>query len=357
MHLNYRLFRRRNGVFYWQSNDSRKQGTLRTADRRKAECLLNAMNESHRVPIINLNLARAYLVAHDPKMVTRTWQHVMNELATHGVLSTQETYVRHFRNKAFDSIRHRPLVQTTGEELLAVIHANGNCVAHYVRGLHSFAISLGWLAWPILANRAWPKIYRQGKRAITVEEHRAIVASEKNPERRAYYELLYEPVARRRAARFERQNIARPNRGPYAQSGTHQRTSALNDRRQACRTLRPQRTAIWNKGTTNYRSPTSAPRSQSRRLPRPGARARVACGLDPRNSLKSFGQSSRAVQGSEVVRQACRYRSHSISSGSQQSIMASIISGPNANSGPINVVCFQKKSYYQKKNSNTPRGS
>jgi integrase len=171
------------------------------------------MNESHRVPIINLNLARAYLVAHDPKMVTRTWQHVMNESATHGVLSTQETYVRHFRNKAFDSIRHRPLVQTTGEELLAVIHANGNCVAHYVRGLHSLAIGLGWLAWPILANRAWPKIYRQGKRAITAEEHRAIVASEKNPERRAYYELLYETGASQTdAANLTTENIDWPNR-------------------------------------------------------------------------------------------------------------------------------------------------
>src|SRR5947209_6147492 len=124
MHLKYKLFRRRNGVFYWRSNDPRKQGTLRTADRREAECLLNAMNESHRVPIINLNLARA-----------------------------------------------------------------------------------------ILANRAWPKIYRHGKRAVTAEEHRAIVASEKNPERRAYYELLYETGASQTdAANLTTENIDWPNR-------------------------------------------------------------------------------------------------------------------------------------------------
>src|SRR5437762_4209882 len=61
--LKYRLYRRRNGVFYWQENDSAKQATLRTTDRREAERLLNAMNESHREPTLNLNLARAYLAA------------------------------------------------------------------------------------------------------------------------------------------------------------------------------------------------------------------------------------------------------------------------------------------------------
>jgi len=183
--LKYRLYRRRNGVFYWQENDSAKQGTLRTAERREAERLLNAMNESHREPTLNLNLARAYLVAHDPKMAKRTWQAVMDEMATHGIPSTQVRCARGFRSKAYSPIRNKPLVQTTGEDLLSVIHANGNCVAHYLRRLHNLALDLGWLAWPILAKRAWPKIRSQSKRAITAEEHKAVIASEKNPECRA----------------------------------------------------------------------------------------------------------------------------------------------------------------------------
>jgi hypothetical protein len=65
----YRLFRRRNGVFYWQANDSKKRGTLRTGDRREAERLLSAMNESHRQPTLNLNLARAY-----PPHTIRKWR-------------------------------------------------------------------------------------------------------------------------------------------------------------------------------------------------------------------------------------------------------------------------------------------
>ena len=110
----------------------------RTSDRREAERLLNAMNESHREPTLNLNLARAYLAAHDPKMAQRTWRAVMDEMATHGIPSKQLRCARGFRSKAYDPVRNKPLVQTTGEDLLTVIHANGNCVAHYLRRLHNF---------------------------------------------------------------------------------------------------------------------------------------------------------------------------------------------------------------------------
>jgi len=210
--LKYRLYRRRNGVFYWQDNVSKKQGTLRTADRREAERLLHAMNESHRAPTLNLNLARAYLAAHDPKMAQRTWQAGMDEMATHGIPSTQARCARGFRSKAYDPIRNKALVQTTGEDVLVVIHANGNCVAHYLRRLHNLALDLGWLPWPVLAKRAWPKIRSQSKRAITAGEHATLIASERNAERRAYYELLYQTgAAQTDAANLTAENIDWPN--------------------------------------------------------------------------------------------------------------------------------------------------
>ena len=132
----------------------------------------------------------------------------MDEMATHGIPTTQERCARGFRSKAYDPIRNKPLVQTTGADLLSVIHTNGNCVAHYLRRLHNLALDLGWLPWPVLAKRAWPKIRSQSKRAITAEEHRAVIASEKNAERRAYYELLYETgAAQTDAANLTREDI------------------------------------------------------------------------------------------------------------------------------------------------------
>jgi len=193
--LKYRLYRRNNGTFYWQENEGVKQASLKTKDKREAAALLHAMNEAHRQPTLTLAVGRAYLAAHDPKMIKRSWQAVMDEMATHGIPTTQERCARALRSKAYNAIRHKPLVETTGEDLLTIMHANGNCVGHYLRRLHNLALNLGWLAWPILAKAAWPKIRSQSKRGVTPEEHAKIIGSERNPERRTYYELLYETGA------------------------------------------------------------------------------------------------------------------------------------------------------------------
>lgn len=50
---------------------------------------------------------------------------------------------------------------------------------------------MNWLPWPLVAKKDWPKVIHQSKRAITLEEHKMIVAREGNRERRDYYELLW----------------------------------------------------------------------------------------------------------------------------------------------------------------------
>ena len=208
----YRLYRRDNGVYYWQDQESSKQGSLKTRDREVAEKLLHSKNESYRQPTLNLASARTYLTAHDPRMGTRTWADVMAEMCTHGIESSRTRCQRAMNAKAFDPLRSRPLVQTTAEELLNLLHKNGNSFAHYLRRLHNLALDIGWLAWPILAKRAWPKVRGKRKRAITPEEHARIIASEKNLEKRAYYEFLYETgAAQSDAAELEADKIDRQN--------------------------------------------------------------------------------------------------------------------------------------------------
>ena len=116
--------------------------------------------------------------------------------------------MRTFGSKSFDPIRHKPLVQTTAEDLLSIVHNNGHSVAHYLRRLHNLACDLGWLAWPILAKRVWPKIRSRRRRAVTTAEHAKIIASEKNPEKHAYYEFLYETgAAQSDAAELTAENV------------------------------------------------------------------------------------------------------------------------------------------------------
>lgn len=86
----YRLYQRENRVYYCQENGTVKQGSLRTKDRREAQKLVNAKNESHRKPTLNLSIARAYLAAHDPGMSKRTWREVMHEMERHGTRGIDE---------------------------------------------------------------------------------------------------------------------------------------------------------------------------------------------------------------------------------------------------------------------------
>jgi len=70
MRPKYRLFRR--GHVYWcQDNDTGRQQSLRTKDRLLAERLLHARNEAQQQPLINLQIARAYLLASDPRIGVR----------------------------------------------------------------------------------------------------------------------------------------------------------------------------------------------------------------------------------------------------------------------------------------------
>jgi integrase len=50
---------------------------------------------------------------------------------------------------------------------------------------------MSWLPWPVLPKKQWPKVRFKEKRAITSKEHQAIITTETNPERRAFYEFCW----------------------------------------------------------------------------------------------------------------------------------------------------------------------
>ncbi len=78
MKMKYRLFKRNSGIFFIQDNATGRQESLKTRDKETARRLFNARNEAHQQPAINLQIARAYLMASDPAFMQRTWQNVMD---------------------------------------------------------------------------------------------------------------------------------------------------------------------------------------------------------------------------------------------------------------------------------------
>ena len=183
MNQRYILFRRA-GVFYYEDTTTGKQISLRTKDEAEAKTLLHAKNESVRQPVLNLQIARAYLAASDPEVANRTWQLPMDEMTRTKHGPTRIRHERAMKDRAFDTIRNLPIVETNATHFLKALHKGSVATNVFLRRIHNFALDMNWLPWPVLPKKQWPKVRFKEKRAVTALEHQAIVATEKNHERR-----------------------------------------------------------------------------------------------------------------------------------------------------------------------------
>lgn len=178
-------------MFYCEDTQTRKQESLKTKNEAEANTLLHSRNEAFRQPILNQQIALAYLSATDGDAAKRTWQFVMNEITATKTNDTRERYATAILDPAFDLIRDRPLLETRAEHFLKVLRAGTVSTNVYLRRFHNFALDMSWLPKTVLPKKQWPKPVFKDKRAITRKEHEAIVEREKNPERRGFYQISW----------------------------------------------------------------------------------------------------------------------------------------------------------------------
>ena len=185
------LVRRSWGVFYLKNKITGHQTSLRTSDKQEAQRILQAHNESESQPHFNLSLARVYLNGADPKLATRTWQEVMENIVAKKVDETRRRWDVAIKDKNFDCIRHLSVCETRPEHFDQVL-ADGKVSTNvYLRRIHNHALGMEWLLKSVIPRLQWPKPVFRDKRAITAEEHAAIIEREQNAERRDFYQLLW----------------------------------------------------------------------------------------------------------------------------------------------------------------------
>jgi integrase len=185
------LIRRPWGVFYLKNKSTGEQKSLKTDDRYEAQRILQAHNETKVQPHFNLSLARVYLNGADPKLATRTWQEVMENIASKKTDETRRRWDVAIKDRNFDCIRKLPVAETRPEHFDRAL-ADGKVSSNvYLRRIHNHALGMEWLLKSVIPRLQWPKPVFKSKRAITAEEHAAIVAREQNAERRDFYELLW----------------------------------------------------------------------------------------------------------------------------------------------------------------------
>jgi integrase len=190
MKQNYRLFRRGN-IYYSEDSATGRQQSLGTKDKSTAARLLHAKNEATQQASINLQIARVYLTASDPAAGKRAWQNVMDEMATTKRGDTRARWERAMKEAPFNLIRNLKLFETNADQFLKVLAAGTISTNIFLRRLHNFSLDMNWLPAPLIPRRQWPKIEFKERRGITAEEHQQILSGERNPEWRAYYNVLW----------------------------------------------------------------------------------------------------------------------------------------------------------------------
>jgi len=187
----YRKFKRAWGMWYAFDTATGNSVSLKTRVQTEAVQKVNAMNETERQPSISLGLARVYLNATDPKLATRTWQDVMDHLVAKKKDDTRLRWNTAIKDKNFDSIRNLRVAETRPEHFDRAL-ADGKVSSNvFLRRIHNHALGMEWLLKSVIPRLQWPKPVFKSKRAITTEEHAAIVQREQNSERRDFYELLW----------------------------------------------------------------------------------------------------------------------------------------------------------------------
>lgn len=189
----YRLICRGNRLAAYYLVDTRtgKRTSLHTSDKDAAKQIVEAKNQAERQPLLNLQIAKAYLSGTDNGVQTRTWRDAIDALTQMKQGANQHRWKTVLRDKAFAPLWPKVIVETNAELLLRVLREGCVSTNIYLRRLHNFCVDMNWLPWPLIAKRQWPVIRFKPKRAITAEEHAGIMEREKNPERKAFYGLAW----------------------------------------------------------------------------------------------------------------------------------------------------------------------
>lgn len=191
MKLTFRLYRR-GRRYYVQHNDTGQQESLETCDKQLATRLLHAKNEAAILVGANLLVARAYMSVTDPHMPKRTWKEVVDFIIDEKSEASRRRWINVSKDKALAPLWKLRVVETRAEQFITMMKKGTVSTNVYLRRLHNYVLDMNWLGWPILPKKRWPKVVYGEKRGITEMEHLRIIAREGNPERRDYYELLWQ---------------------------------------------------------------------------------------------------------------------------------------------------------------------
>lgn len=169
--------------------------SLRTKNRKMAEEILRGYQASVEKPNFAYKVGLAYLGETDPEAENRTWLDVIDAYIKRSAAGpTRNRLETAKKDKALRKILKLNILQDRPRQaglFFEALNSGRISTNVFLRRFHNFALDMGWIPAPIIPRRQWPKVRYAAKKAITVEQYRQIVDREQNPEKQAFYHLLW----------------------------------------------------------------------------------------------------------------------------------------------------------------------
>ena len=142
----YRLITRgsRGDGFYVVDTKTGKRASLGVADRDTAEQIVLAKNQALRQPALNLQIAKVYLAGSDSGAATRTWAQALESLVAAKMEITRQRWRTAAKDRALVPILPKVIIETHGDELLAVLQRGTVSTYVHLRKLHNLRNRHGW---------------------------------------------------------------------------------------------------------------------------------------------------------------------------------------------------------------------
>jgi hypothetical protein len=114
-HSRWNILLRRHG--------NREAHQPRQGQQRCRQQIVAAKNQAQRQPLLNLQIAKAYLAETDSGVATRTWHHALEALTNGKQGANRERWLRVAKEKALVVPFPKVIIETQGELLLKVLQA------------------------------------------------------------------------------------------------------------------------------------------------------------------------------------------------------------------------------------------
>jgi hypothetical protein len=160
MKKRYRLLCRklRGGAFYCVDSKTGKRTSLGPLTEDEAEQVIAAKNQAERQPMLNLQIAKAYLAGTDSGVSGRTWGDALRELTLTKRDANRRRWGIVAKDRALAALFPKVIIETQAEALLHALRTGTVSTNIYLRRLHNFCLDMNWLPWPILPKRQWPPV-------------------------------------------------------------------------------------------------------------------------------------------------------------------------------------------------------